>query len=196
MEQIDKIPVGWIVKNLKDLCVSGGRYGINAPAVEYSENLYTYLRITDISDDGQFIKIDKKSVDDESAKDFILNKGIKIGDYVYIRKAGDVIPEVVGVELSRRESVVNFKMIKDCPICSETLVKKDKFVDTFCINNTCPARSIEGLIHFASRDAMNIEGLGERIIEYFYNQNKMKQCCDLGKFGAREGIVKRFDQGF
>ena len=60
-------------------------------------------------------------------------------------------------------------MIKECPMCQTTLVKKDGQVDYFCTNTKCPARHIEGLIHFASRDAMNIDGLGDRIMEDFYN---------------------------
>jgi DNA ligase (NAD+) len=102
-------------------------------------------------------------------EDYIKMKDINVNDYVYIRKAGDVIPEVVKVEMGRRKNIIPFKMIEECPICSSSLVKKEGMVDIFCPNESCPARNIESLIHFASRDAMNLEGFGERIIEDFYN---------------------------
>ncbi len=112
-------------------------------------------------------------------EDFIKSKDIRVGDYVYIRKAGDVIPEVVKVELSRRENLNKFKMINNCPICGSVLEKKEDIVDTFCANIYCPARNIEGLIHFVERNAMNVEGLGERIIEDFYNMGYIKTFKDI-----------------
>ena len=91
-------------------------------------------------------------------QDFCIEKDIRIGDYVYIYKAGDVIPAVDRVELSRRsEESEEFHMIEYCPMCSSKLVKKDKMVDYFCKNEMCPARKIESLIHFVSRGAMNID---------------------------------------
>lgn len=114
-------------------------------------------------------------------KENIEKKDIKINDYVYIRKAGDVIPEVVRVNFERRENVKEFKMINNCPICGEKLVKKENYVDVMCPNDLCPARNIEGLIHYVSRDAMNIDGLGERIIEDFYNFGFIKSIVDIYK---------------
>jgi DNA ligase (NAD+) len=72
-------------------------------------------------------------------------------------------------------------MIDKCPICGSELVKKDNEADYFCVNKFCDARHIEGLIHFASRDAMNIEGLGEKIIEDFYNYGYIKKITDIYK---------------
>jgi DNA ligase (NAD+) len=110
----------------------------------------------------------------------VLDKDIRIGDMVVIRKAGDVIPEVVSVKEERRTGEEHkFKMITKCPICGSTLVKKENEADYFCVNKTCDARKIEGLIHFASRDAMNIEGLGEKIIEDFYNLGYLKKMSDI-----------------
>ena len=103
-------------------------------------------------------------------EDYIKEKEIKIGDVVSIHKAGDVIPEVVEVKKERRTgNEVDFKMIDTCPICGSKLVRKVSEAAYFCLNEKCDARKIEGLIHFASRDAMYLEGFGENIIEDFYN---------------------------
>ena len=99
-------------------------------------------------------------------EDNVLSLGLKIGDIVAIHKAGDVIPEVIRALPERRTGKEkDFVMIKNCPICKSTLVKKDGTVDYFCVNDDCPKRNIELLIHFASKNAMNIDGLGDRIIE-------------------------------
>ena len=113
-------------------------------------------------------------------EDYVKEKDLKIGDIVSIRKAGDVIPEVVERKAERRTGKEkDFVMITECPMCKTTLVKKEGQVDYYCPNNKCPARHIEGLIHFASRDAMNIEGLGDRIIEDFYNFGFIKDVPDI-----------------
>ena len=112
-------------------------------------------------------------------EDFIKARDIKIGDYVYIRKAGDVIPEVVRVNLSRREETTEFKMIEECPICHAPLQRSDSLIDLYCVNSACPARKIEALIHYVSRNAMNIDGLGERIMEDFYNFGYITSIQDI-----------------
>ena len=113
-------------------------------------------------------------------EDFVNERNLKIGDIVSIRKAGDVIPEVVEAKTERRTGEEkDFVMIKECPMCQTPLVKKEGQVDYFCTNNKCPARHIEGLIHFASRDAMNIEGLGDRIMEDFYNFHFIGNIADI-----------------
>lgn len=112
-------------------------------------------------------------------QDYIREKNIMIGDTVSIRKAGDVIPEVVEVKFERRDgSEIPFKMIENCPICGSKLVKKDNEVNYFCTNPECDGRYIESLIHFSSRDAMNIEGFGENIVEDFYNMGYLKRISD------------------
>lgn len=108
-------------------------------------------------------------------EDFVLAKDIRIGDIVVIQKAGDVIPEVVKVDLERRDKVLpKFKMIDKCPVCGSDLVRKEEEANHYCLNPKCAARNIEKLIHFASRKAMNIDGLGERIIEDYYNFGYIK----------------------
>ena len=110
----------------------------------------------------------------------IIDKDLRIGDIVSIRKAGDVIPEVVAVKKERRTgSEKKFEMITNCPICNSKLIKKDGQVDYFCVNEHCPTRKIEGLIHFASRDAMNIDGLGDKIMEDFFNFSFIRTISDI-----------------
>ena len=111
---------------------------------------------------------------------YIVSKDLKIGDYVYLHKAGDVIPEVVGPVLERRPSdAQEYKMITECPICGTKLELTDSKIDLYCPNISCSARKINSLIHFISRDAMNIDGLGEQIIEDFYNMGLIKDIPDI-----------------
>ena len=115
-------------------------------------------------------------------EDYVISKDLKIGDIVSIHKAGDVIPEVVEVKLDRRTGKeIDFQMIRNCPMCNSLLIRKDGQADWFCVNNHCPARKIEGLCHFVSRKAMNIDGLGDRIIEDFYNLKYIKDASDIYK---------------
>ena len=111
-------------------------------------------------------------------EDFIKDKDLKIGDYVVIRKAGDVIPEVVRPVKERRSvNEIDFKMIDNCPVCGSPLVRLDAM--HFCQNPYCDAKKIEGIIHFASRDAMDIEGLGEKVAEQFFNQGFIKDIVSI-----------------
>ena len=113
-------------------------------------------------------------------EDFVLEKGIKIGDIVGIKKAGDVIPEVVCVLESRRDGrEKDFVMTKNCPICGSKLIRRDNESAYYCVNPMCDRKNIEGLIHFASREAMNITGFGDRIIEDFYNFGYLKSVVDF-----------------
>ena len=115
-------------------------------------------------------------------EDYVINKDLKVGDIVSIRKAADVIPEVVRPILERRDGTEkDFVMIKNCPICNSPLIKKEGQVDYYCMNPACDARKIEGLIHFVSRKAMNIDGLGDRIIEDFYNMHFINSFVDIFK---------------
>lgn len=113
-------------------------------------------------------------------EEYCITKDVRVGDIISIRKAGDVIPEVVEVKLERRkDNTTPFKMIDKCPICHTELIKKD--AHHFCPNPHCPARNTEGLIYFASRDAMNIDGLGDEIIEDLYNMGFIKDITDFYK---------------
>lgn len=113
-------------------------------------------------------------------QDFINERGLMIGDFVTIRKAGDVIPEVVSAIKEKRDgSEKPFVMIDNCPVCQTPLQFKDP--THFCPNPTCNARTIEKLVHFSSRDAMDIEGLGDKIVELLFNEKMVEAIPDIYK---------------
>lgn len=111
---------------------------------------------------------------------YIQDKDLRIGDMILVHKAGDVIPEVVGPVLSERKTELPIYHMPDtCPICGTKLVPTESQIDLMCPNDDCPARNIESLIHYSDRKAMNIEGLGERIIEDFYNMHIINNIIDI-----------------
>ncbi len=113
-------------------------------------------------------------------EDYLIERDIRIGDTVIVRKAGDIIPEIVGPVLAERPAdAAVFEMPSHCPSCDEPLVKLDEEVALRCINPTCPAQMKEAIIHFASRQAMNIEGLGERVSEQLYETGLVQSVSDL-----------------
>ena len=113
-------------------------------------------------------------------EDYVKERDIRIGDTVAIKKAGDVIPEVVKVIEERRTGdEIPFVMTTECPICHSKLVRKETEAAYYCVNEHCDAKRMEGLIHFVSRNAMNIEGFGDRIIEDFYNMGYLKNIVDF-----------------
>ena len=113
-------------------------------------------------------------------EDYCKSKDIRVGDIISIRKAGDVIPEVVRVLKERRiGELPPFKMLDKCPICDTEIIRNEKEADYYCPNMKCPARKIENLIHFASRNAMNIDGIGEAILEELYNEGFITDITDI-----------------
>ena len=113
-------------------------------------------------------------------EDYVLNKDIRIGDNVMLRKAGDVIPEVVrSVKEDRTGDEVAFLMTTACPICGGKVERKNEEAAHYCVNESCPAKKIEGIIHFASKGAMDIEGLGGKIVEDLYNLGFVKRIVDI-----------------
>lgn len=113
-------------------------------------------------------------------EDYVKNKDLHIKDIVSIRKAGDVIPEVVEAKPERRTGKeIQFKMIDICPMCKEKIVRAEGQSDYYCLNENCPAKNIERLIHFVSRGAMNIDGLGSQIVEDLYNLGFIKEITDF-----------------
>ena len=113
-------------------------------------------------------------------EDFCKDKDIRIGDYVVVRKAGEIIPEVVNVNLQRRiPGLKEFEMIDRCPICNELLVRKDNESLHFCVNEKCDGRNVANIIYFASRPCMDIEGLGEKVVEELYNLGYIKKITDI-----------------
>jgi len=129
-------------------------------------------------------------------EDFIKDRDIHIKDYVIVRKAGEIIPEVLRVVKEKRTGEeIPFRMIKNCPICNSDLVRKANEADYYCLNPLCEAKHLEGLIHFASREAYNIDGLGEAILTEFYNDGYIKTIADIFKLELhREELIKR--EGF
>ncbi|TYR79138.1 NAD-dependent DNA ligase LigA [Priestia megaterium] len=113
-------------------------------------------------------------------EDLIRQKDIHIGDYVVIKKAGDIIPEVVNViEEKRTGNEEEFVMPTHCPECDSELVRLEEEVALRCINPSCPAQIREGLIHFVSRNAMNIDGLGEKVITQLFKEKLIEDVADL-----------------
>lgn len=111
-------------------------------------------------------------------EEYCIVKDIRVGDTVKIIKAGDVIPRVESVVMENRMSDSRpFEFINECPICGSNLIKKD--ASYYCVNEECPKKDIESLIHFAARDTMNIIGLGDAIIEDFFNMGYIKTIPDI-----------------
>lgn len=112
-------------------------------------------------------------------EDFIKERDIEIGDYVVIRKAAEIIPEVVRVNESKRNNTKPFVMATHCPSCHSVLVRAEGEADHYCLNEECPARNKASLIYFASKSGMNIEGLGEKLIEDLMNKGFIKTIADI-----------------
>ena len=111
-------------------------------------------------------------------QDFISEKDIRIGDEVVIRKAGEIIPEVVKVD-SHKENSEQFVFPKVCPSCKSEVVKVEGEVALRCVNMDCPAQLLRNLIHFVSKGAMDIDGLGETIVKNMVSQNIIKSAHDI-----------------
>jgi len=158
-----KFPAEEVLTTLKEIKFTVGRTGKITPNAIFSP----------VHVDGSLVS--KATLHNE---DYCIQKDVRVNDIVVVRKAGDVIPEVVEVKLERRpENTIPFKMIEHCPMCGSILIKKD--ANHYCENENCEARNIENLIHYASRDAMNIEGFGDSIIEDFYNMGYLKKVSDF-----------------
>ena len=158
-----KFPPEEVITKLEDIIFTVGRTGKITPNA-----VLTPVRVA-----GSVVQ--RATLHNE---DFIKEKDLKIGDYVVIRKAGDVIPEVVRPVKERRTGTeIPFVMINNCPVCGLPLIRKDAM--HFCCNPHCEARQIESIIHFSSREAMDIEGLGERVAEQFFNQSFFRNVKEI-----------------
>lgn len=111
-------------------------------------------------------------------QDFIAEKDIRIGDTVIIRKAGDIIPEVLNV-VEHGENSVPYTMPTVCPSCGASVIREEGEAAVRCLNTDCPAQLLRNLIHFCSRDAMDIEGLGESNLELFVNEGLIRTPADI-----------------
>lgn len=118
-------------------------------------------------------------------QDFITEKDIRIGDEVAIRKAGDIIPEVVRV-VSHAENSVPYILPSICPSCSAPVIREEGEAAVRCVNPECPAQLLRNVIHFCSRDAMDIEGLGDALVEKFIAENLISNVADIYDITAGE----------
>ncbi len=169
-----KFPAEEVVTTLKDIELSVGRTGVVTPTA-----ILEPVQVAGTT-------VGRASLHNE---DLIREKDIKIGDKVVVKKAGDIIPEVVNVLADHRTGdEVEFQMPTHCPECGSDLVRIEGEVALRCINPKCPAQIREGLIHFVSRNAMNIDGLGERVISQLFAEQLIKDVADIYKL-TREQLL-------
>lgn len=160
-----KFPAEEVVTTLHDIELSVGRTGVVTPTAVLEP-----VRVAGTT-------VSRASLHNE---DLIHEKDIRIGDSVVIKKAGDIIPEVVRSLPDRRpEGTETYHMPTHCPSCGHELVRLDGEVALRCINPKCPAQFVEGMIHFVSRQAMNIDGLGTKLIMQLYDNEIIKDVADL-----------------
>jgi len=162
-----KFPAEEVVTTLKAIELSVGRTGVVTPTAILEPVLVAGTTVQ------------RASLHNE---DLIREKDIKIGDQVIVKKAGDIIPEVVNVLVERRTGAEEeFHMPTHCPECESELVRLEEEVALRCINPKCPAQIREGLIHFVSRTAMNIDGLGEKVISQLFAEELIHDVADIYK---------------
>lgn len=160
-----KFPAEEVVTTLEDIELSIGRTGVVTPTA-----ILTPVHVAGTT-------VSRASLHNE---DLIHERDIRIGDHVVVKKAGDIIPEVVKVILDRRsDDAQPYRMPTHCPSCGHELVRIEGEVALRCINPKCQAQLIEGLKHFVSRQAMNIDGLGTKIIEQLYHHHLIKDVADI-----------------
>lgn len=128
-------------------------------------------------------------------QDYIIAKDIRIGDAVWVRKAGEIIPEIVSVDFSHRDSMSTpYEFPKTCPECQGDLLRFEQEADTYCVNVDCPAQIKEALIHFASREAMNIDTLGEKRVEQLHGENLLNSVMDIYTLHERKEALLTLDK--
>jgi DNA ligase (NAD+) len=176
-----KFPAEEVVTKLLDIELNVGRTGVVTPTANLEP-----VRVA-----GSIVR--RASLHNE---DLIREKDIRIGDYVIIKKAGDIIPEVVSALVERRTGKEQeFRMPETCPECESELVRLEGEVALRCLNPSCPAQIREGLIHFVSRDAMNIDGLGERVITQLFNEKLIHTVADIYKLEKEQLLaLERFGE--
>ena len=170
-----KFPAEEVVTTLLDIELSVGRTGVVTPTAILEPVLVAGSTVG------------RASLHNE---DLIKEKDIRIGDTVIIRKAGDIIPEVVAPIVEKRTGdEVPFEMPKNCPVCDSELIRIEGEVALRCVNPQCPAQMKEAIIHFVSRNAMNIEGIGERVVDQLYKADLVHDVSDLYTL-TREQLIE------
>ncbi|MCY8817881.1 NAD-dependent DNA ligase LigA [Bacillus atrophaeus] len=170
-----KFPAEEVVTTLLDIELNVGRTGVITPTAVLEP-----VKVAGTT-------VQRASLHNE---DLIREKDIRILDKVVIKKAGDIIPEVVNVLTEQRTGQEKeFNMPTTCPECGSELVRIEGEVALRCINPECPAQIREGLIHFVSRNAMNIDGLGERVITQLFQEKLVRNVADLYKL-TKERVIQ------
>lgn len=170
-----KFPAEEVVTTLLDIELSVGRTGVVTPTAILQPVLVAGSTVG------------RASLHNE---DLIKEKDVRIGDTVIIRKAGDIIPEVVAAIVEKRTGdEVPFEMPTNCPVCDSELVRIEEEVAIRCVNPQCPAQMKEAIIHFVSRNAMNIEGIGERVVDLLYKADLVHDVSDLYTL-TREQLIE------
>lgn len=160
---------------LREITFQVGRTGVITPVANFDT---VYISGTDVS---------RATLHNE---DFIKLRDIRVGDTIRVRKSGEIIPEVFAVDFTKRtEESKPFKMIDCCPVCGEKIVRKIGEADYFCENENCKARKLNSIIHFASKAAMNIESLGDRLIETFYDNGLLSDISDIYRLEDKKDIL-------
>lgn len=160
-----KFPASEMTTKLEDIVFTVGRTGMITPNAVLTPALVAGTTVS------------RATLHNE---DYITNKDIRIGDQVIIRKAGDIIPEVIApIENLRKDDALTFEMIKNCPECNHELTRLAGEVDHYCLNPDCPAKIVASLIHFVSRNAMNIDGLGEKIVTQLFEAGLLLRISDI-----------------
>lgn len=149
---------------LKDITFQIGRTGVVTPVAELEP---VFLSGSTIA---------RATLHNE---DYILAKDIRIGDIVSIHKAGEIIPEVIAPLKEKRTTQIPFQMIDHCPVCEAALIRKPGEADYYCTNPECPGKHMNRLIHFASRVAMDIDTLGEKVVETFHELGFLNSISDI-----------------
>jgi len=158
-----KFPPEKVITKLLDITYQTGRTGKITPVAELEPILVS----------GSLVS--RATLHNE---DYIKDKDIRIGDYVVLKKAGDVIPAVDSVVIDRRgKDVKEFKMINTCPVCGEPLTKVE--AHHFCTNEKCKARELNKYIHFCEKEAMDIDGLGDKTVEALYEYGLIKDLASI-----------------
>lgn len=161
-----KFPAHQVTTKLKDIIVSVGRTGVITPVAD----------LEPVECAG--VTISRATLHNF---DEIERLGVKIGDRVVLERAGEVIPKIVkAIESVRAGKEKPFKIPKDCPVCGSSIVKeKEEEVAYRCINSNCPAQLEKGLLHFAGRSCMDIEGMGEAVVSQLIERNLIKDFADI-----------------
>lgn len=174
-----KFPAEEVITKLLDITLSVGRTGKITPNAVLEP-----VRVAGTS-------VSAATLHNE---DMIKEKDVRIHDDVVIRKAGDIIPEVVRALPDRRDGTQGiYHFPNTCPVCGSELIRLPDEAAHYCINQDCPARVVESMIHFASRDAMNIDTLGDKKIEFFHQKGLLNTIEDIYRLEEHKEEIQEFE---